>query len=197
MNNDIFLTRPRPGHGGWRSRWWRVLLGLLFCGAALRADAPGSKEYAVKAAFLFNFTKFVEWPAAAFADDSAPLVIGILGDDPFGPALDEIVQGETVQKRTVVVRRKLQLADLKGCQVLFVSKTEHARLARIVADLGEASVLTVGDMEGFARHGGVINFYLEENKVRFEINPDAARSKGLKLSSQLLKLGRIVGSEAN
>jgi len=166
-----------------------VLTGLL------PTRAQTSKEYQIKAAFLFNFAQFVEWPPAAFADANAPISIGVLGDDPFGPILDQTVQGETINHRKLIIQRSQRAADLKNCHLVFISKSERSRLADIFNSLESASVLTVSETENFARRGGIINFYLDGNKVRFEINADAAQRKGIKISSQLLKLGKVLGAE--
>lgn len=168
---------------------------------ALRANAAESngklvREYDLKAAFLFHFTHFVEWPSEVFAGTNAPIVIGILGDDPFGPVLDKIVEGETIKNRRLVIKRSQQIEDLKNCQVLFISKSEKNRIDQILSSLDDASIFTVAEVEGFARHGGITNLFLQGNKLRFEINVEAAKRKGLKISAQLLSLGTVVGSRA-
>ncbi|MBA3683688.1 MAG: YfiR family protein [Planctomycetes bacterium] len=158
------------------------------------ADAP-TREYLVKAAFLFNFTQFVEWPAAAFPDDAAPIRLGILGEDPFGRAIDDTVQGETVRNRPLVVVRSRRADELKDCHLVFVARSERSRLDEVAEAFDQAPVLTVSDCDGFTRLGGMIGFFLDGAKVRFEINPSEALSHGLKLSAQLLSLGRLVGPE--
>lgn len=176
-----------------RRRLAAVLLaaGLAFAAARpAAAETAPSREYQIKAAFLYNFARFVEWPPAAFAGPDAPLQLGILGEDPFGPALDDLARSETVQHRRLVVRRSRRAEDLRGCQLVFVSRSELA--ADILPGLGGSPILTVGDAEGFARQGGMIDFYLDANRVRFEINSEAARRGGLRISSQLLSLGRLV-----
>jgi hypothetical protein len=177
----------------------RATLFALLVFMALRSEAaePTGKpvrEYDLKAAFLFNFTHFVEWPSEAFADENAPIVIGVLGDDPFGPVLDRIVEGETIKNRKLVIKRSQQIEDLKSCHVLFISKSERNRLGQILNSLDDTSIFTVGDIDGFARRGGITDLFIQGNKVRFEINMQAARRKGLKISSQLLALGTVVGS---
>ena len=171
-----------------------TLLALSLSGM-VPAWGQTPKEYQIKAAFLFNFAQFVEWPSAAFADASAPISIGVLGDDPFGPVLDQTVQGETINHRKLIIQRSQRVEDLKGCHLVFISKSEKSRLTDIFDSLGSASILTVSETENFARRGGIINFYLDGNKVRFEINADAAQRKGIKISSQLLKLGKVIGAE--
>jgi hypothetical protein len=163
-----------------------LLLLLLACPVApLGAQAP---EYDVKAAFLFNFVKFVEWPADAFAAERAPLAICVYGSDPFGRSLETVIQGERVGERGLIVERPDRLDDLEACHVLFVSGSEKDRLAAVLARVKDAPVLTVGDTEGFLRAGGIINFILEGSKVRFLINQEAAERSGLRISSKLMRL---------
>jgi len=171
--------------------------GWLVCGLIPPAGAaPGAfHEYEIKAAFLYNFVQFVEWPPAAFADPGAPLTIGVLGDDPFGPLLEQTVKGETVKGRGFVIRRFRDVEAAKSCQVLFISKSEKERIPQILKHLEWAPVLTVGEADGFAARGGIVNFIIEKSRVRFEINQESALRKGLKISSQLLCLGRIVGGD--
>lgn len=146
-------------------------------------------EYQVKAAFLYNFGKFVDWPVTA-EDSGKPLVISVFGTDPFGPVLDRIVQGRLVRGRSVIIRRPIRIEELLPCQILFVSSSEKGRMPTILHALDGASVLTVGEMEGFLQLGGMIGFVVENDKVRFEINEDAARRNGLRISSKLLTLAK-------
>ncbi len=171
-----------------RQTWLWVCL-LAFAPGAARAE---SREYQIKAAFLVNFMQFVSWPSNVFTDGNAPFRIGVLGDDPFGPALDETVQGETVNHHKIVVQRWRRIEDCKDCQLIFVSRSEEKNLAAILAKLDSGPVLTVSEVRGFARQGGIINFYVEGNKVRFEINPTVAQRDKLNMSAQLLSLGKIV-----
>jgi hypothetical protein len=159
------------------------------------AQASPSDEYQIKAACLLNFAQFIEWPAASFAAPDAPIVVGVLGDDPFGTALEDTFQDESIQGRKLVVKRSHRVEDLKTCHMLFISNSEKDRLTEILASLGDASIVTVSEMDQFTQRGGIINFYLDHNKVRFEINTDAAQRKGLKISSQLLKRAKIVSSD--
>jgi hypothetical protein len=152
-----------------------------------------SKEYQLKAVFIFNFVQFVDWPSNTFADANAPFRIGILGDNPFGSALDETVNGETVHGRKIVIVRATRAESLSDCQIIFISRSERNHLNDILTVIDHHPVLTVGEMDDFALHGGIINFYLDENKVRFEISPAAARAHDLVLSSQLLSVGKVVG----
>ena len=167
------------------------LLGIfalsLFFGAP--EACAQSREYQLKAVYLFKFAQFVRWPARAFADAAAPLVIGVLGDDAFGGTLEELSRGESIGSHKLVIRHSARVEDLKGCQMIFASKWESARLAEVFALLEGASVLTVGESDQFERHGGVINFVMHGSTLGFRINNKAARRVGLEISSKLLKLG--------
>jgi hypothetical protein len=150
-----------------------------------------ASESDVKAAFLYNFTKFVEWPSAAFADARSPLKICVLGEDPFGKTLRALMD-EEVGGRPLSLLRLDNLSNPAACHVLFISRSEKKRLPQILAALGETPVLTVGDTPEFLEQGGIINFILEGSKVRFEINQEAAERVGIKISSKLLALARNV-----
>jgi hypothetical protein len=167
-----------------------LLLLLLLTAAPLRAQAP---EYDLKAAFLFNFAKFVEWPASAFAGERAPLTICVYGEDPFGPALDAVVQNERVGERSLLVQRPDSVDDLDECHVLFIARSEKGRLGEVMEQIKGEPVLTVSDTDGFLRAGGVINFILEGSKVRFLIGQEAAQRSGLRISSKLMRLAVNTG----
>jgi len=152
-------------------------------------------EYQVKAAYLFNFLKFVEYPSESFADPLAPFVIGIAGEDPFGSALPQVVTGKTVQGRDLVLRFYRAGEDLRGAHILFISASEKKRLPVILSGLRGSSVLTVSDMEGFLDAGGMVQFLNENDRVRFAINVEATGRARLKLSSKLLSLAKVVGGE--
>lgn len=161
-----------------------VAIVLLVAQAASPASVD-RLEYQVKAAFLFNFLKFIEWPPAP---NGTPWVIGVLGHDPFGEMLDQTVRGKIVSGRPVEVRRYSRLDDVKGCNILFIGRATFERIG-IPAQPG---LLTVGEAPGFLKSGGIVNFYIEDDRVRFEIQPSVAHSAGLRVSSQLLKLGRAL-----
>jgi hypothetical protein len=167
---------------------------LLACGlhAALEAAAP--PEYQVKAALLFNFAKFVEWPDDAFAGEDAPFVIGVLGFDPFGPDLDKLVRQKSIHGHNVVVRRFPKFGDLASCQVLFVSAAEVRQLPRALERLKGESVLTVTESDGPPVRGAVITLFVDEGRIRFAVDLAPAQSCRLKISSQLLRMGRVVGA---
>ena len=168
-----------------------MLSALLALGSStdLRPQGPPATEYEVKAAFLVNFTRFVEWPASSFPDAAAPLIIGILGDDPFGASLDQMVAGKQVLGRPLVVRRWEKIDQVENCQLLFVSAAADAGLvSEAVEQFRRAPVLTVSDADQFNNEGGMIRLVLVENKIRFEINNRTAREAKLKISSRLLSL---------
>jgi hypothetical protein len=179
-----------PARGSGRALGSRLLaLGAL---GLLTADPSAAvSEYQVKAAFLLNFGKFVEWPDAAFSDDGR-LHICVLGEDPFGETLDATLKGRTVGNRQVTPRRIGGPAAADSCQIVFVSRSERDHVRAILQALSGDPVLLVGEVDRFAREGGMINFIEVDQKIRFEINEVAAREAGLKISSQLLKLATIV-----
>jgi hypothetical protein len=156
------------------------------------ARANSLNEYQVKAAFLFNFAKFIDWPEGTYSSPRAPFAICILGKDPFGSTLDEVLARKVMENHPVVVLRLKDGAEARNCQMVFVSSSETKNYGEIMEMLRGASVLVVGETDGFAASGGTIEFTLEEDHVRFTINPEAARRAGLKCSSRLLALAKIV-----
>jgi hypothetical protein len=159
--------------------------------AALAAALP--TEYEVKAAYLYNFAKFVEWPQDAFKDGSAPFVIAVVGRDPFGAALDQILAGKSVNGHPVEVLRVSDPDQARGAHIVYVGSADGGSVTPALRRVSGDGVLTVGDGEDFAARGGIIGFRTQDRRVRFDINAQRAERAGLKLSSQLLKLARIVG----
>jgi hypothetical protein len=168
-----------------------IALNVLFLLPG-RIGAQEANEYEVKAAFLYNFARFVEWPNSVSPDPNGPLVIGILGRDPFSGEIDRAIEGKTVNGRRLVIKRFSSLETYEQCHILFVSSSERGNLPRILAAVRTSSVLTVSETDRFAQIGGIINFITIENRIRFEINQAAAARVGLKISSKLLSLGRVV-----
>jgi hypothetical protein len=172
------------------------LLAVLLLVTAARAGAqaefspPPPTEYEVKAAFLYNFARFVEWPPDRLRAE--PFVIAVLGHDPFGPVLDETVSGKMVAGRPIQVKRASRVDEVRDAQIVFVSASENKDLPAILKALDKPGVLTVGDVDGFAERGGAINVTVQSRRVRFEINPTQAEQAHLKMSSQLLKLATLV-----
>jgi hypothetical protein len=169
-----------------------VAYGMLTAGPVLAAPTTSQ----VEAVFLFNFSQFVDWPPQAFPQPDSPIVIGVLGSDPFDGTLDEVVRGEMVKGRPLVVRRFQHVEQLTDCHILFISRSERPRLEPIVQTLKGRSILTVSDLDEFASQGGVIGFILMDNKIRLRVNLQAAKDAGLTLSSKLLRPAQIVGGEA-
>jgi hypothetical protein len=142
--------------------------------------------------FLFNFAQFVEWPTNAFPEAQGPLVIGVLGDNPFGTYLDETIRGEEVNKHPLAVQHYRQADEIKKCHILFISQSEMGRLDQILPSLKGRNILTVGDAESFVRQGGMIRFVTEKNKIRLRINLEAAKAANLTISSKVLRAAEIV-----
>jgi uncharacterized protein DUF4154 len=176
-----------------RWTWLAAVLLVLHCGRAHAQSTPAT-ENQVKAVFLYNFTKYVGWPPEAFAADSALLNVCVLGRDPFGPALEATLRGESVNERSLAARHVSSVEEVAGCQILFISDSEERELAAILRGVAGKPILTVGEMDKFAESGGMIRLRKIENKIRLEINEASAARAGLKISSQLLKLARIVAS---
>jgi uncharacterized protein DUF4154 len=165
-----------------------VLIGLVI-GLSYRslAQEPHS-EYEVKAAFLFNFAKFVDWPPKAFADTNSPIVLGILGKNVFGNDLEKTIRDRKVNDHEFQFKILTSAADATNCHIVFISPSEKANFSKIIGSLHNASVLTVSETDGFIQAGGMINFKIEDAKIRFEISDEAAKKAGLKISSKLLSL---------
>ena len=173
-----------------------VALGFAFnTGPVAGAESPPPTMHQVQAAFLFNFAKFVTWPDDAFDRSGNSMVIGVLGEDPFGGALDQAIKDKAVHGRSFELKRFKQIGEMRGCHVLFVCASEAARLPEIFLAAQKGGILTVSDIDRFAERGGIINFYKENNKMRFKINLSAAERAGMKISSQLLRLGTIIREE--
>jgi len=172
---------------------WRKFALLLIATGLGTAAAPVS-EYQLKAVFLFNFAQFVEWPATVFPQANAPFVIGVLGKDPFGANLDDIVRGETVNKRPLIVKRFRDVADVRDCQILFIPATELGHLDAILTALRGRSILTVTDVNETAQRGVVIGLITQDSKIRLRIDVEAAKAANLTISSKLLRPAEIVGT---
>ena len=170
---------------------WAVLGVSLAVGGGGGASTEGVDEYTLKAAILSKFVKLVNWPEERLGD-KAPLVLAVYGEDPFGKRLDEIFAKRKDDERKVVLKRLSKLEELAHAHVVFLPQGEMERLSEVLKVTQQAGVLLIGESDGFAARGGAINFYTEEDKVRFEINPEAAKRQKLKISSDLLKLARIV-----
>ncbi len=172
---------------------WCVVCGVLLLGGRDgSAQMAPTKEFQIKSVFLFNFAQFVEWPPEAFSGPQSPILIGVLGEDPFGRALDEVVTGEAILRRQLIVERFHRVEDIKTCHILFISPSEAEKYEQIFAALRGRSILTVGDTEGFAARGGMIRFRTDHNRIRLGVNVEAAQAAGLTISSKLLRAAEIV-----
>lgn len=172
-----------------------IVIALAFCTGLLAQQAKPS-EYQVKAAYLYNFGRFVKWPAGIAAGKGDSFPVCVLGRDPFGPILDSTLAGEALEGKPVAIRRIATEQDAADCRILFVSSTEEHHLKEILTAIGQAGVLTVSDIPGFSRRGGMIQFVMEGDRVRFEINLGTAESARLVLSSELLKVAAAVRRNA-
>ncbi|HVT35363.1 MAG TPA: YfiR family protein [Nevskiaceae bacterium] len=181
--------------GTLRRRALRSLALLAFWlpqATMLQAADTASREYQIKAAFLYNFTKFVEWPASSFASDNSPIIIGTYCADPFADELAAIVAGRKVYNRPIAVRKLGSGEEARSAHLVFVCADNDARVGSIESAVGRQPVLTVGESDTFDAAGGIIRFVAENDKIRFEINADAAAHAGIRISAQLQKLARAV-----
>ena len=191
-----------------------VVVLVLFMGSQTRSDSTVNREYQVKAAFLYNFIKFIEWPKEKVADSNEPMIIGVIGQDPFGNAFDPLETKDTKSKKVLIKRFKpweeikksgekdkssleRQVEAIQKCHLLFICPSEEKNLKEVINLVKDHSVLTVADTKGFLESGGIINFIMEEQKVRFEINVTTAKKSKLEVRSQLLRLAKKVVSEEN
>jgi hypothetical protein len=174
-----------------------VLLSMLLAGSVAIVRAQSSDdEYRVKAAFLFHFAQLVDWPADKLTGADNSLYLCTFGEDPFHGALESTVAGKVIANRVIRIRHLMRPEDMQGCRILFLGKAQSKSIPMLLADLRNAPVLTVGETSGFLPAGGMICFLLEENKVRFDINLNAARAAGLKIGSRLLVLAQNVVGES-
>jgi len=174
-------------------RTFTVVAALL--ASALRAhaqDRAGAREHEIKAAFLLNFARYTEWPRNAFESDDAPFTIAVVGKDPFGADLDAMLKDKRVAGRPIRVVRFEKAADVRPCHLVFVARSERDSLSAVVDAAKDRPSLVVGETDGFIGKGGAVNFYLEGDKVRIEVGPDVVERHGLRMSSKLLRLARIV-----
>ena len=195
------VLTPAKSVGRPRSRCYAV----VFCVAALlclgtpaftdpASDSAKTLEYRIKAAFLYNFARFVEWPQED-ARNEHKLVIGVLGKDPFGPILDETVRGKKARGRPLEIKRLSNADDTASCDLVFVSSSERRRIETLLTALNGAKVLTVGETPNFLDKGGMINFVIENERVRIDLNLGTTRAAGLSVSSQLIRVAREVHEE--
>lgn len=176
-----------------RTGWLSLALMILCPSLGVSAqDPPTLPEYVVKAGFIFNFAKYVEWPADAFEGPDSPIMIGIVGADPFGDRLETILKNKTIRNRRFEVQRFREPSELRRVHILFIPRTERERFREILKQTEAWPVLTVGEDEGFAGAGGTTNILIENEKPKLEVNPDAAGKARLAIDPKLLKVAAIV-----
>jgi len=170
-----------------------LLASLVFLPArgGAHADGPPPREYQLKAAFIFNFAQFVEWPGDTFPGPDAPLVIGVMGDSTMAASLEMACRGKTAGKREIVVKNLSGADAIRSAQIVFIGAAERDRLPELIRRATAESVLTVGDFDGFTAASGMVRFLTEDNRLRFEVNLDAVNAGKLRVSAQLLKLARM------
>jgi hypothetical protein len=190
----VYAALPRSFAGLFLGVLFAIFFGAL---SSAQGQSGGSTEYNVKAAFLFHFAQFVEWPAEAFKDVAAPLTYCTIGDDPFRGVLDQALNGKTVGAHPLRVAHLREPNEALNCQVLFLGAAEKKRFGEALAGVNHLPVLTVGETEHFVDEGGIIGFCLEENKIRFEVNMRAATKAKLKISAKLLALAKTVIVDPN
>jgi hypothetical protein len=189
LNHVRLPRRPRPE---WViGRAFGFVVALASCLTAASPEVP-LDEYQVKAAFLYNFAKFVQWPGGTFQSPNEPIAICVLGQDPFGRSLEDTVAGRVIEGRSLIVRHISSVKLVMGCHVLFISFAENKRAPPVLSDLRPPGILTIGESEAASADGPIINFRLEGGKVRFDINVEAAERQKLRISSRLLSLAHIV-----
>jgi hypothetical protein len=189
---ESFLSVPHVHASQWHRVFSVSVIFFLLCPFTLPAQQTKASESAVKATYLYNFSRFVQWPADAVAAKGNLFPICVFGDDPFGAVLDTILSGESINGKAVVAKRVSKPQDALDCRVLYISASEEGRLKEILVGLDKAGVLTVSDIPQFSQRGGMIQFVMVANKIRFEVNLTNAQDAGLTLSSDLLKVAVAV-----
>ena len=188
---------PGRGSGRFGLALWKGLLPLLPLFVGIESGlAQVSKEYQVKAVFLWRLAQFTEWPPSTFASTNTPIVIGVLGENPFGAALEAAVKGETAHGHPISVRHFTRLQQVESCNILFISSSESDRLSEVLRAVSGKSILTVSDMAGFARtSGGMVRFITEQGKIRLRVNIKAVSAARLVLDARLLRAAEVIGNE--
>lgn len=168
---------------------------LAFCSLFFVSAQISTREYQVKAVFVFNFSQFAEWPSQSFANPESPAVIGILGKDPFGPYLAETIVGENLNKHPLVIQHFNNVDEVSNCQILFINVSDKNKLKAILEKLKGKNILTISDANGFAKFGGIARIYTKDDKINIQINLEAAKEENITISSKLLKLAEIVTTD--
>jgi len=168
-----------------------ICTSILMYSNPLPAQRPGSREYQLKAIFLYNFSQFVEWPPGSFSSEQAPMVIGIVGADPFGSYLEEAISGEKMHGHPLVIERYSTVDEIGSCQILFVNLPESKKREQVITSLKGRNILTVSDASDFLQQGGMIRFFTRQGKLKLQVNLEATKPANLVISSKLLRLVEI------
>lgn len=168
-----------------------ICTSILTYSNSLPAQRPGSREYQLKAIFLYNFSQFVEWPAASFSSEQASMVIGIVGKDPFGTYLEEAISGEKMNGHPLVIERYANADEIGACQILFINLPDTKSRDQAIAAVKDKNVLTVSDAPDFLEHGGMIKFFTRQGKLKLQVNLEVTKTANLEISSKLLRLVEI------
>ena len=171
-----------------------ILLVLFSANSHLYGQSESLRQYQLKAAFIFNFIKFAEWPEEALGDSALPIIIGVLGDNPFGDSFG-IIENKSAKGRELFIKQFKTVQEVDTCHILFISSSEQKKYKQIFDVLKSSSILTVGETDDFTQQGGIISLIVNKNRIRFEINLDAVEDSEIRLSSQLLKLAMVVRNE--
>lgn len=175
-----------------RKTWTVIVLSFLMHLTNLHAQTNHAHEYQVKAVFLYNFTHFIDWPSAAFESQYAPFIIGVIGNDPFGPFIEATIEGERIGTHIIRSQRIQSLSEIKNCHILYIASKDPDEIKNILEAVKGKNILTVGDTPNFTRWGGMIRFFTEQGKIRLQINNTEARASGLKISSKLLRVAQVL-----
>ena len=194
VNMIIRILKIRSGKLFFLGKLYLLILIAAFTFSNVSSYSQTQKEieYKLKAAYLLHFLQFVEWPDSVFENEKSPIIVTILGDDPFGKILDEITKSEKIGDHSITIKRTHSLSNLDFCHVLYISSSEKDNFKSILRHIDSAPILTISDIDNFSEQGGNISFYLEENKLRFAINMQTLKQADLKVSSKLLRLAKII-----
>jgi uncharacterized protein DUF4154 len=173
----------------------RFIILFVFGNVFFTSAQIATREYQVKAAFVFNFTQFVEWPSQSFSTPQSPAVIGILGNDPFGTYLEETITGETLNKHPLSIKHFTDVDDVTNCEVLFINISDKNKLQVIIEKLKGKNILTISDVNAFTKLGGMVRLYTKDDKINIQINLEAVKEENLIISSKLLKLAEIIKTD--
>jgi hypothetical protein len=177
-------------YSGFLKKTWCILFCFITVSQPLQAQNKAIQEYKVKAVFLYNFTQFIDWPSSAFNSPEEPFVIGIIGEDPFGPYLEEAVAGEKIGLHPIVVRHYTNLKDVGNCHILYINSKDEDWVEKILSSVSQKNILTVSDAPNFNRLGGILRFFTEDNKIRLQINVERSKAVQLNISSKLLSVAK-------